>query len=66
MKSEPFWQLVAHDPSALSLKSTSYSIVNLRKLFRYALIDTELFVLLKDNSFRKPLREVLLNKYIIR
>lgn len=64
MKSEPFWQLVANDVSDLELKSTSYSVVNLRKRFRYALIDTELFVLLKDNSNREALREVLLHKYL--
>lgn len=65
MKSEPFWQLVAKDTLALSLKTTSYSIFNLSNLFRYALIDTDLFVLLKDPSPREKLREVLLNKYIV-
>lgn len=65
MKSEPFWQLVANDVSDLKLKSISFSVVNLRKRFRYALIDTDLFVLLKDNSNREVLRDVLLNKYII-
>lgn len=65
MKSEPFWQLVANNVSDLELKSTSFSVVNLRKRFRYALIDTELFVLLKDNLNREVLRDVLLNKYII-
>lgn len=65
MKSEPFWQLVAKDSSSLSLKTTSYSIFNLRNLFRFALIDTELFVLLTVPSSREKLREVLLNKYIV-
>ena len=65
MKSEPFWQLVANDVLDLELKSTSYSVVNLRKCFRYALIDTDLYVLLKVNSNREVLRDVLLNKYII-
>ena len=65
MKSEPFWQLVANNVSDLKLKSTSFSVVNLRKRFRYALIDTDLFVLLKDNSNREVLRDMLLNKYII-
>ena len=65
MKSEPFWQLVANDVSDLELKSTYFSVVNLRKRFRYALIDTDLFVLLKDNSNREILRDELLNKYII-
>lgn len=64
-KSESFWQLVVNDVSDLELKSTFFSVVNLRKRFRYALIDTDLFVLLKDNSNREILRNELLNKYII-
>ena len=65
MKSEHYWQLVANNVSDLKLKSTSFSVVNLSKRFRYALIATDLFVILKDNSNREVLRNVLLNKYII-
>lgn len=65
MKSEPFWQLVANDVCDLQLKTTSFSLVNLRKRFRYALIDTELFILLKNSSNREILRNILIKKYII-
>lgn len=65
MKSEPFWNLISENPIDNELKSTSFSVKNLRTKFRYALIDTELFVLLKDKANRDALCDILLNKYLI-
>lgn len=65
MKSEPFWNLVSENTADLDLKATSYSIKNLRSKYRYALIDTELFVLLQNPSNRARLQDALVNKYLI-
>lgn len=65
MKSEPFWQLIPYNLADVDLKSTSYSIKNLRGTYQYALIDTALLVLLQDAGNRELLRELLIEKYIL-
>lgn len=66
MKSEPFWQLIPYNMVDVDLKSTSYSIKNLRATYQYALIDTALLILLQDAKNRESLREILIEKYIKR
>lgn len=66
MKSEPFWNLVAENTADVELKTTSYSVKNLRSKYRYALIDTELFVLLQNRNNRERLQDVLITKYLIK
>jgi predicted restriction endonuclease len=61
MQYEPFWQLVPKEGAELS--NTSYSVNKLRAMYRYALIDEELFQLLQDADARARLRVALISKY---
>ncbi len=65
MKSEPFWRLEAVNPVDLELKETSCSLKNLRALFHNAVIDVDLFQLLRRSRNRVALRKVLIKRYII-
>lgn len=65
MKSESFCNLVAESTADLELKATSYSVKNLRSKYRYAMIDTEFFVLLQDWGNRERLQDILNSKYLI-
>jgi putative restriction endonuclease len=61
MQHEPFWQLVPKEGAEPS--NTSYSVNKLRTMYRYALIDEELFQLLQDADARARLRVALISKY---
>ena len=75
MQHEPFWRLVTSSDcivTSLAAENTSkygkskptYSIKGLRKQFRYAEIDNELFKLLKDEDARARLRVILISTYL--
>lgn len=75
MQSEPFWQLVempvaisaaAEPTNEYGKQSTkiSYTAKFLRQQYRYAVIDTELFELLRDETNRARLRVALINTYL--
>jgi putative restriction endonuclease len=65
LSSEPFWKLVAKPgyESLLSIKSSIKSFSALNSAVEYALIDEELFLLMKDPVSNSILKEFLLDEY---
>ena len=61
MGNEPFWRLVPKDPNNTPSK---YAVSTLRAAYDYAVIDTELFMLMKNPDACRQLREVLINNYL--
>lgn len=74
MQYEPFWQLVAAggEDSSLAAESASdygkrrpaRSLKGLQRQYSYALIDPELFDLLKDEDARARFRVLLISTYL--
>lgn len=68
LHSEPFWSLVpfvgGEETIETLRKGNPYAIGTMRKHFRCAKIDRELFDLLKDEDVRAKLRTTLITSYI--
>ena len=75
MQHEPFWRLTATSEFAenslaaeseedYSKKKPTYSIKGLRKQYRHAEIDSELFELLQNSDVRARLRVLLISTYL--
>lgn len=77
MQHEPFWRLMEHDENynmvaeelGLYTNETkempgSYSVNAIRKKFRCAMIDHQLYDVLSDECGRKELEELLVEKYL--
>ena len=68
LHSEPFWRLVPFEGGEVRIqelkKSNPYSVGTMRKNFRGAKIDAELFNLLRDEDARAKLRVVLISTYL--
>lgn len=68
LHSEPFWTLIpfvgGEQTIEMLRKGNPYSTGTMRKHFRCAKIDPELFELLKDEDVRAKLRTTLITKYI--
>lgn len=63
LKSEPFWRLIS--PLGKEVEEIcNYSKKNLREHIAYAIIDKELFDLLKDSNVRAKLRVTLISIYL--
>lgn len=64
LNSEPFWQLIPYEGGYRTIvklqKGNPYSAATIRKYIKYALIDKELFLLLRDSSNRETLRRALI------
>lgn len=60
MGHEPFWVLI---PSEEYEKRTEYSINLLRKCFRYAVLDDELFALLQSKMCRQQIKDAIVGFY---
>ena len=61
MSYEPFWKLV---PKELRITPKTTAVSTLRKYYKYAEIDQELFEQMKDPNARHHLREVLIKTYL--
>ena len=61
MSGEPFWKLVPKDPS---YAPNTTNITTLCEHYKYAEIDSELFVLMLDADARQRLRKVLIDTYL--
>ena len=65
---EPFWTLIpfvgGEDTIEELRKVNPYSINTMRKHFRYARIDKDLFILLQTEDFRAKLRVALISTYL--
>lgn len=61
MSYEPFWKLVPEEPG-ITPKTTAVS--TLRKHYKYAEIDQDLFDQMSDPNARHHLREVLIKTYL--
>ena len=68
LHSEPFWTLVpfigGEETIETLRKINPYATGTMRKYFRCAKIDRELFDLLKDEDVRAKLRTILITTYI--
>jgi 5-methylcytosine-specific restriction protein B len=67
LRGEPFWKLIptkGNGDKDLSTNINSYSTNYLRSKIQYAVIDEELFDLLRDNKNRDKFRNVLISSYI--
>jgi putative restriction endonuclease len=74
LQHEPFWHLIpmeastsfniaADSPADYGQKTVSYAISTLRSTYRHALIDEELFQLLRNEDVRAQLRVTLISEY---
>ena len=65
LNSEPFWQLIPYEGGYVTIvklqKGNPYSAGTIRKYIKYAVIDKELFLLLRDSSNREILKQALIN-----
>ena len=65
LNSEPFWQLIPYEGGYVTIvklqKGNPYSARTIRKYIKYAVIDKELFLLLRDSSTRETLKQTLIN-----
>lgn len=65
LNSEPFWQLIPYEGGYMTIvklqKGNPYSAGTIRKYIKYAVIDKELFLLLRDSSNRETLKQALIN-----
>lgn len=65
LNSEPFWQLIPYEGGYVTIvklqKRNPYSAGTIRKYIKYAVIDKELFLLLRDSSNREILKQALIN-----
>ena len=65
LNSEPFWQLIPYEGGYVTIvklqKRNPYSARTIRKYIKYAVIDKELFLLLRDSSNREILKQALIN-----
>lgn len=65
LNSEPFWQLIPYEGGYRTIvklqKGNPYSAATIRKYIKYAVIDKELFLLLRDSSNREILKQALIN-----
>ena len=65
LNSEPFWQLIPYEGGYEKIvklqKGNPYSARTIRKYIKYAVIDKELFLLLRDSSTRETLKQTLIN-----
>lgn len=61
MRAEPFWRLVPKTPGTAPC---TYAISSLRKFYKCAEIEPELFELMKDPISCKRLREILIRTYL--
>lgn len=65
LNSEPFWQLIPYEGGYMTIvklqKGNPYSAGTIRKYIKYAVIDKELFLLLRDSSNREKLKQALIN-----
>ena len=63
--SEPFWQLIPYEGGYATIvelqKGNPYSAATIHKYIKYAVIDKELFLLLRDSSNRETLKRALIN-----
>ena len=68
LDSEPFWKLipfVGGDEEIQKLKKNNpYAVGTIRKSFRCAKLDVELFELLNDENVRAKIRTVLISNYL--
>lgn len=68
LHSEPFWTLVPFEggeqTTAILRKGNPYSVGTMRKNFRCAKFDNELFKLLQDSDFRAKARVALISTYL--
>ena len=60
-----FWQLIPYEGGYRTIvklqKGNPYSAATIRKYIKYAVIDKELFLLLRDSSNREILKQALIN-----
>ena len=65
LNSEPFWQLIPYEGGYRTIvklqKGNPYSAATIRKYIKYAVIDMELFLFLRDSSTRETLKQTLIN-----
>lgn len=65
LNSEPFWQLIPYEGGYATIvelqKGNPYSAATIHKYIKYAVIDKELFLLLRDSSNRETLKRALIN-----
>ena len=65
LNSEPFWQLIPYEGGYRTIvklqKGNPYSAATIRKYIKYAVIDKDLFLLLRDSSNRETLKRALIN-----
>ena len=61
----PFWQLIPYEGGYATIvelqKGNPYSAATIHKYIKYAVIDKELFLLLRDSSNRETLKRALIN-----
>jgi putative restriction endonuclease len=62
MQHEPFWYLVRL-PDAIEPDRPTYAVSRLQSIYRYALIDLELFRLMRNAEARAQLRVLLVSTY---
>ena len=65
LNSEPFWQQIPYEGGYRTIvklqKGNPYSAATIRKYIKYAVIDKDLFLLLRDSSNRETLKRALIN-----
>lgn len=63
LQNEPFWSLYLNDGKDLSTVTSPYSVSRLREN-THAIIDQELFELMRDEDSRARLRVLLISQYL--
>lgn len=63
LQHEPFWSLHLNDGKDLNTITSPYSVNRLRE-HTYAIIDQELFDLMRNEDFRASLRVILIGTYL--
>lgn len=63
LQNEPFWSLYLNDGKDLSTVTSPYSVSRLREN-THAIIDQELFELMRDEDSRPRLRVLLISQYL--